>query len=288
MSAKTTVQTIVEIPALDAFRLGLFSAGRKLAFVPTMGALHDGHLSLVQQARQHADSVICSIFVNPSQFGPNEDFNRYPRTLTEDIAKLSSAGCDAVFLPNVATIYPDGFQTWVRNEALENDLCGATRPGHFRGVLTVVLKLLNLVRPEVAIFGKKDYQQWRLIEKMAIDLNVPVKILGGETVREPDGLAMSSRNRYLKPEERPAAVAISRGLRAAVEKHRGGERHPQSLIEIVAREIATQPSIKLEYLTVRDQDSLAEIQGAIAGPAVILVAAKLGDLRLIDNMELNP
>jgi pantoate--beta-alanine ligase len=283
-----TIQTIVEIPALDAFRLSLFSGGRKLAFVPTMGALHEGHISLVQQAKQHADAVICSIFVNPSQFGPGEDFNRYPRTLTEDVAKLAAAGCDAVFLPNVATIYPAGFQTWVRNETLENDLCGASRPGHFRGVLTVVLKLLNMVRPEFALFGKKDYQQWRLIEKMALDLNVPVKIMGGETIREADGLAMSSRNRYLKPEERPMATAISKGLRAAVERHKAGEKNPKSLIEIVAKEISAQPAMKLEYLTIRDQVSLAEVPGSISGPAVILVAARLGDLRLIDNMELNP
>jgi len=283
-----TLQTIVEIPALDAFRLSLFSAGRKLIFVPTMGALHEGHVSLVRQARQHADAVICSIFVNPSQFGPGEDFNRYPRTLTEDVAKLATAGCDAVFLPNVATMYPENFQTWVRNEALENDLCGATRPGHFRGVLTVVLKLLNIVRPEFALFGKKDYQQWRLIEKMALDLNLPVRIIGGETVREPDGLAMSSRNRYLKPEERPVAAVISKGLRAAVEKYKSGERNPKALIELVAREISGHPAIKIEYLTIRDQLSLAEFPGIMPGPAVILVAARLGDLRLIDNMELDP
>ncbi|NDE13356.1 pantoate--beta-alanine ligase [bacterium] len=283
-----TLQTIVEIPALDAFRLSLFSAGRKLAFVPTMGALHEGHVSLVRQAKQHADAVICSIFVNPSQFGPGEDFNRYPRTLTEDVAKLATAGCDAVFLPNVATMYPEKFQTWVRNEALENDLCGAARPGHFRGVLTVVLKLLNIVRPEFALFGKKDYQQWRLIEKMALDLNLPVRIIGGETVREPDGLAMSSRNRYLKPEERPVAAVISKGLRAAVEKYKSGERNPKALIELVAREISGHPAIKIEYLTIRDQLSLAEFPGVMTGPAVILVAARLGDLRLIDNMELDP
>ena len=288
MTGSMTLKTIVETAELEAFRLALFSAGKKLAFVPTMGALHDGHISLVKQARQTADAVIVSIFVNPSQFGPGEDFNRYPRTLTEDAKKLAEAGCDAVFLPNIATIYPEGFQTWVRNEALENQLCGASRPGHFRGVLTIVLKLFNLVRPELALFGKKDYQQWRLIEKMVVDLNVPLKVIGSETVREPDGLAMSSRNRYLKPEERSMAVAISRGLKAAAEKHKAGESNAAALTEIVAKEIASQPAIKVEYLTICDQMSLVPVGESVKGPAVILLAAQLGTLRLIDNMELNP
>ncbi len=283
-----TLKTIVETAELEAFRLALFSAGKKLAFVPTMGALHDGHISLVKQARQTADAVIVSIFVNPTQFGPGEDFNRYPRTLTEDAKKLAEAGCDAVFLPNIATIYPEGFQTWVHNETLENQLCGASRPGHFRGVLTVVLKLFNLVRPEMALFGKKDYQQWRLIEKMVADLNVPLKVIGGETVREPDGLAMSSRNRYLKPEERSMAVAISRGLKAAAEKHKAGETNAAALTGIVAKEMASQPAIKVEYLTICNQLSLAPVGESVTGPAVILLAAQLGTLRLIDNMELNP
>ena len=288
MTGPMTLKTIVETAELEAFRLALFSAGKKLAFVPTMGALHDGHISLVKQARQTADAVIVSIFVNPTQFGPGEDFNRYPRTLTEDAKKLAEAGCDAVFLPNIATIYPDGFQTWVRNEPLENQLCGASRPGHFRGVLTVVLKLFNLVRPELALFGKKDYQQWRLIEKMAADLNVPLKVIGSETVREPDGLAMSSRNRYLKPEERAMAVAISRGLKAAVEKYKAGETNAATLTGIVAKDISSQPAIKVEYLTICDQMSLAPVGESVKGPAVILLAAQLGTLRLIDNMELNP
>ena len=288
ITGSMTLQTIVETAALDAFRLSLFSGGKKLAFVPTMGALHEGHLALVKQARQNADSVIVSIFVNPTQFGPGEDFNRYPRTLTEDARMLAEAGCDAVFLPNIATIYPEDFQTWIHNESLENQLCGASRPGHFRGVLTVVLKLFNLVRPDVAYFGKKDYQQWRLIEKMVADLNVPLKVIGSETVREPDGLAMSSRNRYLKPEQRPAAVAISRGVKAAVEKYKAGELGSQVLISTVAKEIALQPAIAVEYLTIREQISLAPVGDSIKGPAVILLAARLGDLRLIDNMELNP
>ena len=288
MTGPMTLKTIVETAELEAFRLALFSAGKKLAFVPTMGALHEGHISLVKQARQTADAVIVSIFVNPTQFGPGEDFNRYPRTLTEDAKKLAEAGCDAVFLPNIATIYPEGFQTWVRNEPLENQLCGASRPGHFRGVLTVVLKLFNLVRPELALFGKKDYQQWRLIEKMAADLNVPLKVIGSETVREPDGLAMSSRNRYLNPEERAMAVAISRGLKAAVEKYKAGETNAATLTGIVAKEMASQPAIKVEYLTICDQMSLAPVGESVKGPAVILLAAQLGTLRLIDNMELNP
>ena len=288
MTGPMTLKTIVETAELEAFRLALFSAGKKLAFVPTMGALHEGHISLVKQARQTADAVIVSIFVNPTQFGPGEDFNRYPRTLTEDAKKLAEAGCDAVFLPNIATIYPEGFQTWVRNEPLENQLCGASRPGHFRGVLTVVLKLFNLVRPELALFGKKDYQQWRLIEKMAADLNVPLKVIGSETVREPDGLAMSSRNRYLKPEDRAMAVAISRGLKAAVEKYKAGETNAATLTGIVAKEMASQPAIKVEYLTICDQMSLAPVGESVKGPAVILLAAQLGTLRLIDNMELNP
>jgi pantoate--beta-alanine ligase len=281
-----TIQTIVDPAALDAFRLGLFSVGKKLAFVPTMGALHDGHIALVAKAREISDATITSIFVNPAQFGPGEDFSRYPRTLADDVARLTEAGCDAVFLPNAAMMYPDGFQTWVRNERLENELCGASRPGHFRGVLTVVLKLLNIVRPDSVLFGKKDYQQWRLIEKMACDLNLPTAVLGCETVRESDGLAMSSRNRYLKPEQRPAAAAIARGLKASLDKFKSGEVQCAALLAVAGAEIAKFPEIKVEYLELRNQLTLAPAGEKITSPAVIMAAARLGDLRLIDNMEL--
>jgi pantoate--beta-alanine ligase len=193
--AMTTPMTLISLSELTDVRNGWEREGAKVVFVPTMGALHEGHMQLVRVARQHGSRVIVSIFVNPTQFGPNEDFAKYPRTLAADLELLAKEKVDAVFLPNAMSMYPDGFQTYVINKTMAKGLCGAVRPGHFEGVLTVVLKLFNLVRPHTAIFGKKDYQQWRLIERMVKDLHLPVMVLGQDTVRESDGLAMSSRNR---------------------------------------------------------------------------------------------
>lgn len=258
----------------------------RVAFVPTMGALHQGHLSLVKQGSALADKVLVSIFVNPLQFGPNEDFDKYPRTLKADVELLSSLKVDAVFLPTTANMYPDGFQTHVHNHTLAADLEGKSRPGHYDGVLTVVLKLLNIVRPEVAIFGKKDYQQWRLIERMALDLCLPSRIIGGETLREADGLALSSRNRYLDDRQRLVAGKIYQALEAAKAVFGRGNRHPTALLGACTQILSDVPEINLEYAELRRQADLTAFSGQVDAPCVLLIAARVGTTRLIDNLEL--
>jgi pantoate--beta-alanine ligase len=239
--------------------------GRVVGFVPTMGALHAGHLSLIERARRECDPVIASIFVNPKQFGPQEDFSKYPRTLEKDSGKLAAAGVGALFLPEAAEMYPAGFLTYVNVEGLSERLEGGTRPGHFRGVTTVVLKLLEIVQPAFAYFGRKDAQQARLITIMARDLNLDTQIVLGPIVRENDGLAMSSRNVYLTPEERRAAAVLPRALAAAADGVRAG----------------------VDYLETVDASSFEPVM-RVARPTYVLVAAYLGHTRLIDNMLIEP
>lgn len=257
-----------------------------MAFVPTMGALHEGHLSLIREAKSLSDRVLVSIFVNPTQFAPNEDFATYPRMLKEDISKLETLGVDAVFVPNAANMYPEGFQTYVNNEQLAPVLCGAYRPGHFQGVLTVVCKLLNMVQADVAIFGKKDFQQYLMIRNMVRDLNIPVKIVGGETVREADGLAMSSRNLKLSEQERNQAPQLYAGLNNAREKFAQGVRSVSTLIASFREQI--DPGVfRIQYAEIRDAENLQMFANEeIDKPAVFAVAAYLGAVRLIDNVEL--
>ncbi len=261
--------------------------GETIGFVPTMGALHEGHLSLVAAARQRTDRVVVSIFVNPTQFGPHEDFERYPRVVAEDRALLTDAGCDGLFLPSVADIYPSGHQSTVRVEPLGQILCGASRENHFQGVATVVTILLNLVGRCQAFFGTKDYQQWILIRRMVEDLALPVEVVGVPTVREADGLALSSRNRYLGPDERQRALALSRALTAAREAKRGGERRARRLEAIGRRELAAAGITDIDYVAVRDAETLAIVEtvadGKESGTAVMLIAARIGNTRLIDN-----
>ncbi len=278
--AIVTIITSEELRELRAQWKGL-----KVVFVPTMGALHEGHISLVEKARSLGDKVIVSIFVNPKQFGPKEDFATYPRTLAEDVEKLNAANVDAVFLPNASEIYPEGFQTYVVNDNMSLGLCGATRENHFRGVLTVVLKLFNLVKPDAALFGKKDYQQWRLIERMARDLSLDVAVLGEAIVREKDGLAMSSRNRRLTPEERRVAPQIYKGLEKANQQYVLGERNRDKLIASFEQHLAAFKEFSLEYVEIRQQDALQEAE-QLEVPCVMLVAVRLGGVRLIDNLEL--
>lgn len=268
--------------ALDvrAWRAGVVRVG----LIPTMGALHAGHLSLVERAVRETDAAIASIFVNPTQFGPNEDFAAYPRHAAEDIAMLERLGTDAVFIPTVAEIYPPGDATRVTPGPIAAPLEGAARPGHFVGVATVVAKLLAIVRPDVAYFGQKDFQQLRVIQTIARDLRLGPDIVGCPTVREPDGLAMSSRNAYLTPEQRRDAAALSRGLFAARELWTRGERDGRVLRERV-RELAGQGGVQLEYVSVADPLTLAELD-APAAAAVISLAARVGKARLIDNVLL--
>jgi pantoate--beta-alanine ligase len=256
-----------------------------VGFVPTMGALHAGHLSLVSAARGRASLVVVSVFVNPTQFGPTEDLALYPRDLQGDVAKLAPAGVDVVFAPEAAAIYPPGEQTRVRVGAVAEPLCGSRRPGHFEGVATVVAKLLNLVGPCVAFFGKKDFQQLLVIRRMARDLFVPAQIEGCPIVREPDGLAMSSRNTYLSAEERTRALALVRGIDAAARLFARGERRAREL-ERVARAPIAAAATSVEYVEVRDADSLEAIEGNMAERAVLAVACFVGKTRLIDNVVL--
>lgn len=269
--------------SLRAWRAGL-PEGKRLGFVPTMGALHAGHVSLMHQARQAADVVIVSIFVNPLQFGPNEDLSRYPRPIEADIEKLEAAGVDALFLPSVEDVYPPGASTLVEESLVSGPLCGAMRPGHFTGVTTVVLKLFNLVQPHVAVFGQKDAQQCAVIERMVRDLDVPVDILRGAIVREEDGLALSSRNVYLSPEDRAAAPLIYRSLQAVEAAYGGGEHDAARLAAIGTQVLAGSERIRLQYWEVRDPESLGAITTVGARGALLAVAAHLGTTRLIDNL----
>jgi len=259
--------------------------GRRVGFVPTMGALHEGHTRLIQRCRDEASFVVVSIFVNPTQFGPTEDLARYPRTLAEDLRKCAAAGAELVFAPTESVIYPRGRSTtFVEVPELSQVLEGACRPGHFRGVATVVLALLEIVRPDVAVFGQKDYQQQLLIRRMVQDLHVPVELITEPTVREPDGLAMSSRNRFLSAPERAAATVLFRALQQARESVSRGQRDANRVRQILDRTVSLEKSVILDYAEVADADSLerlAEIQPTRR--AVALLAARVGSTRLIDN-----
>jgi pantoate--beta-alanine ligase len=258
---------------------------RHVAFVPTMGALHEGHLTLVREARRRVGErgvVAVSIFVNPTQFGPNEDFSRYPRELETDLARCRSVGVDVVFAPEPGAVYPDGEQTRVRVGALAEPLCGRFRPGHFAGVATVVAKLFALVGRSTAVFGRKDYQQLQIIRRMASDLFLPIDVVGVATVRESDGLAMSSRNRYLAPADRQRALAIPTALGAAIRRANTGDRDFAAIR--AAAEQAIRPHVdSIDYVDVRDADTLAE-PAANASRVVLAVAVRIGGTRLIDNV----
>lgn len=252
-----------------------------------MGALHGGHYEgLIPAARARAERVCVSIFVNPSQFGPGEDFERYPRSLQDDLAGCEARGVDVVFAPAADAIYPPGFQTYVSVEELTEPLCGRSRPGHFRGVTTVVLKLLMLAQPTVAVFGWKDAQQLLAVRRMVEDLNVPTEIVGVETVREPDGLAISSRNQYLTPEQRAAAPRIHQGLREAAEAFASGERDVETLLGLARRRIASSGLPRIDYLEARSLKTLAPLAEAEPGNTLIAAAVYLGKARLIDNIRL--
>ncbi|MFO0697041.1 MAG: pantoate--beta-alanine ligase [Polyangiales bacterium] len=265
---------------LDAAR----QRGARVGLVPTMGALHDGHLSLVSEAKRRADLVVLTIFVNPLQFGPNEDFSRYPRTLEADVARCREAGVDIVFAPDRESMYPPGFSTQVEVSGVTEVLEGVHRPGHFRGVATVVAKLFLLAGPCVAIFGRKDYQQYRVLSRMALDLDMPVEVVGMPTVREPDGLALSSRNRYLDPAARDKALAIARGLRAAHDAFVAGERDPAALGALVRGPIEAVFD-RIDYVAVADPETLLPLERP-SERVILLVAAFLGTTRLIDNLVL--
>jgi len=273
------IRTAAEMTAWSA---AARARGERIAFVPTMGALHEGHVTLLREAHKHGRRVALSIFVNPTQFGPNEDLARYPRDLEGDLAKAAGAATDVAFVPEARDVYPAGFQTTVEVPELARGLCGPFRPGHFEGVATVVCKLLNVVRPDVALFGEKDYQQLAIVRRMVIDLEMGIEIVGVPTVREPDGLAMSSRNAYLSPAERSRALSLSRALFAARDAVRGGARQAEA---IVAQAGAALDVDRIDYVELVDADTLQPLT-EIGRPAVLAVAAFIGRTRLIDNVRL--
>ncbi len=278
------VQVINDPAAMSAWAEQTRQQGQRIAFVPTMGALHRGHQALLAEGRKRADKLVLSIFVNPIQFGPTEDLAKYPRDLPGDLHKAASEGCDVAFVPEAGSMYTPGFQTSVTVREVSQGLCGDRRPGHFVGVATVVCKLFNIVRPHVAIFGEKDFQQLAVLRRMVIDLNMPIEMVGLATVREPDGLAMSSRNAYLSPENRQRAVALITGLRAAKALFATGEK--RSALLLAAANAAIAPRVdRIDYLELRAADDLEPLEN-VDRPAVMLVAAFMGGTRLIDNLRL--
>ena len=270
---------------MTAFSRAEQRAGHRVGFVPTMGALHEGHLSLVRAARAQCDAVVVSIFVNPTQFGPNEDLAKYPRSFEQDKAMLESGGVSAIFYPSVEEMYPAGATTWIAVEGLSERLDGRSRPGHFRGVSTVVSKLFNIVQPQFAFFGQKDAAQVAVIRKMVRDLNFDVQIVVCPIVREQDGLAMSSRNAYLSSQQRKQALVLSQSLEQVRRLHQQGENSAEKLIAAGKQVMAEEPAVKLDYFEVVDPDTLKPVRDVAKG-TLVAVAAYVGTTRLIDNLLL--
>ncbi len=283
------LEYIVDPAVMRATAMRVRAAAGRIAFVPTMGYLHDGHVSLLRAGRQRGELLVLSIFVNPMQFGPSEDLARYPRDLAGDMQKAAAAGCDVVFCPEPATIYPADFQTRVKVSQVEQGLCGAHRPGHFEGVATVVLKLINLVAPHVLLLGEKDYQQLLVVRRMVSDLNLDVEVVGCPLVRDSDGVALSSRNAYLTPQQRLQAQMLSRALFLVKSDYARGERRRDVLLEAAHSILSAAPGLNLEYLELRDAMTLAALPAELLQQsAVLLVAAQVGKTRLIDNIILRP
>jgi pantoate--beta-alanine ligase len=276
------MRTIAPITGMKAAVSELKAQGKSIGFVPTMGYLHEGHLSLVRECRKRADITVVSVFVNPLQFGPQEDFRRYPRDPERDASLLEKEGVDILFLPEDAEMYPDSYRTSVEVASLQDKLCGLTRPGHFRGVATVVLKLFNIVRPDFAFFGQKDAQQVVILRRMAEDLNADVEIKAMPTVREPDGLAMSSRNTYLNAAERRAAIVLFRSLEEARRMFERGERAARPIRERLLSTIAAEPLARVDYAEIVNPGSLEPVE-RIDGQALVVLAVYIGKTRLIDN-----
>jgi len=271
------------VTSLSELRAARRASPEPFGLVPTMGFLHEGHLSLVRRARVECAAIGVSIFVNPSQFGPSEDLEAYPRDLARDLRMLAADGVDLVWTPNVEDVYPPGFQTWVSVEELTQRLEREHRPGHFRGVATVVAKLFNAFQPDRAYFGQKDAQQALVIRRMALDLDFPLQVVVCPTLRETDGLAMSSRNSYLSAEERRAATVLHRALTAAVEAYAAGESDAERLRHVMSRVLASEPLARPQYVSVADMDTLREISGPVR-MALLSMAVHIGETRLIDNI----
>jgi pantoate--beta-alanine ligase len=279
------VETFNSLTQMKAWSKARLSGGMTVGFVPTMGFLHEGHLDLMRRARSENDSVVTSIFVNPTQFGPKEDFGAYPRDPESDAAKCEKVGVDVIFMPAAEEVYPPGFQTYVEVGSVSAPLCGASRPGHFRGVATVVLKLFNMVCPTSAYFGQKDYQQLQVIKTMVRDLNLDVKIVPCPTVREEDGLAMSSRNSYLSKEERQQAVCLIQALHEARTLFRTGEPGARKYIDVMTQRIGREPDAQIDYVSLVHPETLEDLD-EVRTSALAVLAVRIGKTRLIDNMLL--
>ena len=276
------MQIIETVREMQAFADEQRRAGRTIALVPTMGYLHRGHLCLMEEGRTRADCLVTSIYVNPTQFGPGEDFEQYPRDLERDEALAAEVGVDVIFYPPNAEMYPPHYQTYVTVEGVTTNLCGMSRPGHFRGVTTVCAKLFNIVKPHITVFGKKDFQQLVAIKRMVTDLNMDLEVIGMHTVREDDGLAMSSRNTYLKDDERESALSLSRSLVMVKGLYDAGERDAGTLIGEVTRFIEGHPHAKIDYVKICDTTTMEDVD-TIEGESVIALAVRVGIPRLIDN-----
>lgn len=277
------MQIIRDISSLRKEIKAACQANKTIGLVPTMGFLHEGHLSLIRQARQENDLVILSIFVNPIQFGMGEDFEEYPRDLEGDASLAAQSGCHIIYAPTIKEMYPKGYATYVDVEHLTEGLCGASRPGHFRGVTTVVAKLFNIITPDHAYFGQKDAQQALVIQRMAKDLNMDVNVVIMPTVREADGLAMSSRNTFLTPQQRTAATILSRSLREAEAKIKGGQSDTTAIIQFITQTIANEPLANIDYIDIVDTEEIKPIE-KINGRTLIALAVRFGKTRLIDNI----
>ncbi|OAQ21001.1 pantoate--beta-alanine ligase [Thermosulfurimonas dismutans] len=281
------MELITKVKDMQARSEALRQAGKRIGFVPTMGYFHEGHLALMRKARELSDVVVVSIFVNPTQFGPGEDYERYPRDLERDFKLAEAEGVDLLFAPSAEEMYPVGYQTYVEVTDLSKPLCGASRPGHFRGVATVVLKLFNIVKPHLAVFGEKDYQQLQVIKRMVRDLNLEVEIVPHPIVREPDGLAMSSRNVYLSPEERKSALCLYQALELARRRVAEGKQKVPELKAELEEFISSHPFTRIDYVEFRDPETLEE-KGMVDGPTLLALAVFVGKARLIDNTILYP
>ncbi len=281
------MKIVENIQEMQQLCLAARQNGERIAFVPTMGYLHEGHLSLVRAARQQGDRVVLSIFVNPTQFGVGEDFDRYPRDLTRDAQMAEAEGVDWIFAPRASDMYPQGYATFVAVEGLTETLCGRSRPGHFRGVTTVVAKLFSIVQPHAAYFGNKDFQQLAVIRRMTADLNFPVDVRGLPIVREEDGLAMSSRNVNLSAEQRQQALSLYKSIELAQRMVREGETRSATLIDAIRSRIEQEPDAQIDYVQICDQDSLQDLE-TVDARSVLLLAVKIGDTRLIDNHHFAP
>jgi len=271
---------------MNAWSKAALRDGHAVGLVPTMGALHDGHRSLIERARTENDRIVVSVFVNPTQFGPNEDFHNYPRTFDKDLKVCAATNVDALFAPETKDMYGAHARTWVDVGGLSDTLCGLSRPGHFRGVCTVVAKLFNIVRPDRAYFGRKDAQQLRILQAMTRDLNFGIEIVPCDIVREKDGVALSSRNKHLSPEQRKQARSLSRALEHCRQRVAAGERDAMKLVGEMTEAIQKQPDAEIDYIQMVDADTLKELE-KLKGSVLVALAVNIGKTRLIDNMELN-